>query len=67
MIGQNSHFNRFANFIAAMIHGIDKSLFQGLEWIVVKTIRLGPVRVLNNDLFNENGVQIGKSLFQHAA
>ncbi|MBA7710979.1 hypothetical protein ES703_119929 [subsurface metagenome] len=66
MIGQNSHLNRFTDFVTAMIHGIDKGLFQGLERIVEKTIRLGPVRMLDNDLLNQNSMQVAKSFFQHA-
>ncbi len=65
-IGEDADFDGLSDLITAMIDGVDEGLFQCFIGIVEEALRLGFPPLLDNDLLDEDGIDIGKGLLDHA-
>ena len=65
-IGEDADFDGFPDLITTMIDSVDEGLFQCFIGVVEESLRLGLAPLLDNNLLNEDGIDIGKGLLDHA-
>ena len=64
-IGEDVDFVGLPDFITTMTDGVDKGLIQGFIGVVEESLRLGFPTLLDDDLLNEDGIDIGEGLLDH--
>lgn len=65
-IGEDADFDGLPDLITTMIDGIDEGLFQCFIGVVEESLSLGFPTLLDDDLLDEDGIDIGKGLRDHA-
>jgi hypothetical protein len=65
-IGEDADFDGLPDLITAMIDGVDEGFFQCFIGVVEESLRFGLAPLLDNNLLDEDGIDIGKGLFDHA-
>jgi hypothetical protein len=65
-IRKNADFDGLPDFITTMIDGVDEGLLQGFIGVVEESLRFGFTSLLDHDLLDEDGIDIGKDLLDHA-
>jgi hypothetical protein len=65
-IGEDADFDGLPNLITAVIDSVDEGFLQGFIGVVEESLCLGLPTLLDNDLLDEDGIDIGKGLLDHA-